>query len=553
MLIAFRTQTVAALVGLGLVIATLAVSAASGGSAPAPHAGTFVEAMIGAPRYVNPLLASSDTDLDLTHLVYSGLTRLDDRTNIVPDLASDWQVSADSRTYTFTLRADLKWHDDQPLTADDVVFTIGLLQDKTFPGDPALAAPWSNVRVDAPSGREVRLTLSAAGASFLQFTTLGILPRHLWGGVKVSDLASAEWNRAPIGSGPWRYVRNTSTPGDQAIGDPSSGAAPGVLLEPNPQSALPQPHLTRMWFRPYPTFGAALIGLKQGEVHGLGHIPPERIAEVTQLPGVETHRQALARYSLLVLNTQSPLLVAAQTRQAIEYAIDRKSLISQAMHSQAAPAYSPVLSQSWAYNPSTPHRDHNPLEAGRLLDSAGWIIGPGGVRTRDGITLTLVLAANKEAPANVAVAGQIATQLRQVGIDAKLALVSRDTLLNDYLARRAFHIVLASWEAQGVDPDVRDYWHTPGNNAGGLNLSGWSNPQADSALDTALLTLDVGSRATEYATFQDAFAQDVPGVVLYDPIYTYATRATAGGVTLPSGAMLNPAYRFDTLSNWYLK
>src|SRR4051812_35491013 len=131
MLVAFRTQTIAALVGLGLLVVTLVLSAASGGPAPGPRGGTYVEAMLSAPRYVNPLLAASDTDLDLTHLVYSGLTRLDDRGNIVPDMASSWQVSADSRTYTFTLRADLKWHDDQPFTADDVLFTTGLLRDKT--------------------------------------------------------------------------------------------------------------------------------------------------------------------------------------------------------------------------------------------------------------------------------------------------------------------------------------------------------------------------------------------------------------------------------------
>src|SRR3954471_10052594 len=186
MLIAFRAQTIAALLGLGLILAALAGSAASGGAPAGPKGGTYVEAMIGAPRYVNPLLASSDTDLDLTHLVFSGLTRLDDRGMIIPDLVEGWQVSGDSRTYTFTLRPNLRWHDDQPLTADDVVFTIGLLHDKSFPGDPAMAVPWTDVRVDAPTQQTIRFTLPAANASFMQFTTLGILPRHLWADVKVS-------------------------------------------------------------------------------------------------------------------------------------------------------------------------------------------------------------------------------------------------------------------------------------------------------------------------------------------------------------------------------
>src|SRR5205814_8173430 len=125
----------------------------------------------------------------------------------------------------------------------------------------------------------------------------------------------------------------------------------------------------------------------------LGHMPSDGTAEVADVPGVQTHRQTLARYSLLILNTRSPLLDSAQTRQAIELAIDRNSLVSEALHGQARLAFSPVLSQSWAYNPSSPHRGHNPGEARRLLDSAGWVMAPGGVRARNGVTLTLVLAA----------------------------------------------------------------------------------------------------------------------------------------------------------------
>src|SRR3954452_2490437 len=180
MFISFRAQIVAALIGMGLLVVALAASAAGGGARPALHGGTFVEAMVGAPRYVNPLLASSDTDLDLTHLVYSGLTRLDDHGTIVPDLAADWQISPDFRIYTFRLRPNLRWHDGQPLTADDVLFTTGLLRDPNFPGDTALAASWREVGVDAPSESTIRFTLPATDASFMQLTTLGILPRHLW-------------------------------------------------------------------------------------------------------------------------------------------------------------------------------------------------------------------------------------------------------------------------------------------------------------------------------------------------------------------------------------
>src|SRR5436190_5396843 len=188
-----------------------------------------------------------------------------------------------------------------------------------------------------------------------------------------------------------------------------------------------------------------------------------------------------------------------------------------------------------------------------MLDAAGWIPGADGVRARSGMTLTLVLATNKEVPANLVVAQQVKDQLRQVGIVVEIAAVSRDSLVRDYLRPHAFHIALASWEAQGADPNVIDYWHTQEQQLGALNFTGWSNQQADAALETALLTSDHESRATEYATFQDAFAQDVPGIILYSPQYVYATRAPAAGVTLPLTDMLNPAHRFDAINEWYLR
>lgn len=559
----FRIQTITALLGLMLLVGVLALSADAGstGAAARRSGGTYVEAMVGAPRYVNPLLASSDTDLDLTHLVFSGMTRVDEQGNIVPDIASGWQTSIDGRIYTFTLQPNLHWHDGQPLTPDDILFTLGLLKDPAFPGDPELAAPWADVQAAAPDSHTIQVTIPAPDSSFLQFTNLGILPRHLWSDVKASELERSQLNREPVGSGPWRYVRVSRSSAERESTDsPDSVStaflmAPtdGVLLEPNPEAPPPGPRVSRLWFRLYPTFGAALSGFEGGEVHGLGHISADRLDEVSALPGVSLHRQTLARSAMLLLNVRSPLLDRAETRQAMEFAIDRQAIVSDALQGQGRVVYSPVLSQSWAYNPLSIHRDHNLAEAERLLDSAGWVAGADGVRARNGTTLTLVLATNGDVPTNKSAAEQIKAQLQEVGLAVELAPVPRDVLLRDYLGPHAFHIVLASWEARGADPDVLDYWHTQQEQAGRLNFTGWSNPLADSALETALLTMDKESRASEYATFQDAFAEDVSGVILYSPLYSYATRAPAEGVALPSTDMLSPAYRFDTISGWYLR
>jgi peptide/nickel transport system substrate-binding protein len=558
--ISFRVQAAAALLGLASLFGILAAGAGRGDLSPPRPGDTYVEAMVGTPRLVNPLLASSDVDVDLAHLVYSGLMRVDALGDLAPDLASGWQVSPDSRVYTFTLRPDARWHDDKPLTSDDIVFTLDLLRDKDFPGDAALAAPWKDVQVGAPTTRTVTFTLPAPDASFLQLTTLGILPRHLWSEVKVSEMADAEMNTVPTGSGPWRYARNGSLVGEASSADdpsavtlPTAAQSPeGVLLEPNPQQWRSAPRISHLWFRSYPTFGAALTGFKMGEVHGLGHIPAERMEEVQVIAGASIHQQTLARYAMLILNTRSPLLDKPETRQAIELAIDKESLAAESLRGQGRALASPVLSHSWAYDPARKYRGYDPAEAGRLLNRAGWVLpGAGGIRAREGVTLSLVLTADKDVPASDAVARQLKSQLGEVGIDVQLALVARERLLSDYLAPRAFHMVLATWQAQGADPDVFNYWHSSQANAPGLNFSGWNNAAADRALLESRTNPDKATRAARYRDFQQAFAQDAPGVILYSPLYTYATRG-ASGVTLPSTDLLSPAARFDTAGEWHL-
>jgi len=203
----YRPQAAIAIVAALLILAILTgMAGANRGAPPESPGGTYVEAMVGAPRFVNPLLAASDTDTDLSHLVFSGLTRVDTSGNLVADLASDYSVGPDSKVYTFTLRPDLRWQDGEPLTSDDVFFTLSaLLKSPDFPGDPMLAQPWKGVDVKVLGPQSLRLTLPASDASFLQYTTLGILPRHLWGDTNPAELAGSPYNQTPVGSGPWRF------------------------------------------------------------------------------------------------------------------------------------------------------------------------------------------------------------------------------------------------------------------------------------------------------------------------------------------------------------
>lgn len=555
------------MIGVALLLALL-VMGAQAGSMGNPNretaSNTYVEAMIGAPRWVNPLLAVSDTDRDLAHLVFSGLLRVDENGNLAGDMASAWQAAPDSAVFTYTLKPDLVWHDGQPVTIGDVLYTIGLLQNEDFPGDPALALPWKSVTTSSPLENTIVFKLPSPNASFPQYTTLGILPRHIWASVKPGELFSSPANVAPIGTGAWRYAQlpaQTDATGattflTSTISGKTAGAveaSEGVLLVRAYSAAGDHNGIERIWFRLYPSFGAALTGFEMGEVHGLGHIAPEDLASVEAVPGVELHTQNLARYNMLILNMESPLFDKLETRKAIALALDRNAMAGDAEARLAAPLYGPVLPHSWAYSVEcAPTQSQSIGEARTLLDTAGWTLNAEGVRTRNGVTMTVVLAANSDVPANVVEAQEAVDNLRALGIDARLAAVTREVFLKEYVGPRAFHIALAGWEASGADPDLYGYWHSSQAKTGGLNFAQWTNKTADAALDTIHNSADLNARKTAFCDFQRTFTTDIPAVVLSTPLYTYATRNPAVGISLPDKDLLSPADRFDTISAWSL-
>ncbi len=170
------------------------------------HGGSMTEGIIGSPRFINPLLAISDADRDLTQLVFSGLLRATPGGELIPDAADSYTVSPDGLTYTFTLKDNLTFHDGTPISTEDVAFTIERAQ------DPSIKSPkranWDSVAVEVVSDKEIRFILKQPYAPFLENTTLGILPKHIWKNVLPEAFPLSFVNVEPIGNGPYR-VKNS--------------------------------------------------------------------------------------------------------------------------------------------------------------------------------------------------------------------------------------------------------------------------------------------------------------------------------------------------------
>ncbi|MFA6552635.1 MAG: ABC transporter substrate-binding protein, partial [Candidatus Paceibacterota bacterium] len=140
--------------------------------------GTLNEGVVGSPRFINPILALNDADRDLTSLIYSGLLKATPEGRLVPDLASDYNISDNGLMYTFNIKANAKFHDGADVTADDVVFTIQRLQDATLKSPKR--ASWDGIIAAKVSDKQVTFTLKQPYSPFLENTTIGILPKHIW-------------------------------------------------------------------------------------------------------------------------------------------------------------------------------------------------------------------------------------------------------------------------------------------------------------------------------------------------------------------------------------
>ena len=508
-----RWQSLLALVGLALVLMLLSyqVQSAALCTAVVPAAGgTFVEGMVGRPASLNPLLSDAyPIDRDLTGLIFDGLVSVEEDGRLVPALAESWVTSEDGLTLTFTLREGVTWHDGAPLTADDVAFTYGLMQAEAFPGPAALRQLWQSVTIAVINDQTVQLSLTQPYAPFIEATARGILPAHLLAEVDVADLAAADFNRAPIGTGPFMVQ-----PG-QAWAD--SGR---LRLTPNPATWREGTQLSDLEFRFFATADDLLAAFRAGEVHAAHDLPPTLTPELLTAEGARLFTTAAPRYTALFFNLSETGTAAVRTRevrQALAYGLDRNGLVDTVLNGQGLVFEGPFLPGTWAARPDLMTAySLQPETAAALLDTAGWTFGDGG-RFRDGGLLTLRLVALDQAEQR-AVAEAIAGQWAALGIDTQVTLLPDGDALSTALAERNFDVALLD-VAPPADPDLYDFWSQEAI-VRGHNYTGWNNRRASEALEAARQLLPQGERAVYYEAFLRQFDADLPALTLYCLLYT---------------------------------
>lgn len=515
---------------------------------PVEGGGTYTEALIGAPRLLNPLFAAlNPVDRDLSRLIFSGLTRLDGRGRPTPDLAN-WFLSSDQRTYTFILKPTAAWHDGQPLTAADVAYTIDLMRDPASPVAEDMRALWSTVSVAVTGTQTVALTLPEPFAPFLDYTSFGVLPRHILGDTPPAGLAQAPFNLQPVGSGPFQFQR-------WRVGN--DNVVSGIDLAAFPNYIGGQPAMGGVSFRFYPDGEAAFAAYQSGEVQGLSRISDSLLPEAIQEDDLNLYTAYLPQTTMVFFNLRDealPFFREKRVRQALLLGFNRDRVVADVLGGQASVANSPILPGTWAHASDLAPAPYDPARAAKLLDDAGWLLPADAVagtrtyiRSKDGVPLSFTLIV-PDAARHMQIAQMAQADWAVIGVQVQVISVPAATLRSQYLDTRGYQALLIDFSLAGTpDPDPYPFWHQTQVESG-QNYSGLDDRITSQYLEEARITSDLGARARIYRSFQIRFADLVPALLLYNPTMTYGVRNTIANVSL--GALSDESQRFSTITRW---
>ena len=481
----------AALLALALLLGTTACGSAestSGESAgeesaseAATASGTEEEPttlVYGSGDYtrINPAM---DEHGEINLLLFNGLTGHDGDNAVVPALAKSWDFDEETCTYTFHLEEDVRWHDGEPFTAEDVQFTIEAIMD---PENGSENAPnFEDVEeITVIDDHTISFRLSAPNVAFLDYMTMAILPKHLLEG---EDMQTSDFFRSPIGTGPYKLA--------------SWDEGQAITLEKNADYFRGEPNIDTIVFKIVPDDNAKALQLRAGELD-LALLTPKDAATFADEEGFTCYDMETADYRGILFNFQNEYWQENRDLiPAVCYAIDREAIIDAVLLGQGMAAYGPLQRNIYNYE-DVEHYDYDPEKARTVLEAAGCVLGEDGFYTRNGETVGFVISVGAGDQVRIDMAQIVAQQLREIGMDVTVDIPAQV----DWSGQMAY---LIGW---GSPFDADDHTYKVFGTDKGANYSGYSNADVDRYLTEARESDDPAVRAEAYANFQKALAAD---------------------------------------------
>jgi peptide/nickel transport system substrate-binding protein len=554
--------------------------------------GEYSEALIGAPQLINPIFsAANDVDADIAPLLYARLFRIGENQKIMPELAVNYTISEDNKSYAVKLREDALWTDGEKIDADDVLYTFEAIQNPET--NSPLYPAFNGVKVEKTGPYSVLFTLKEPFAPFVSSLSVGILPEHIFGLMAPANLRLAKENLQPKAtSGAWKFFKLTK----------NESGIETYTLEKNERYFGAIPYIKKLTFTFYQDLAPAIDDLKTRTFMGLAFLP-RNLSETSGGKNYLSYKLRLPQYTALFFNENSqPALKDDSVRLALAKAIDKPTVAQSALGSQDDIIDAPILSGFLGYYPEIQKIAFNADEASALLDKTWPRINPEEYfalrrdayvkeHEKEVVSLpdfsanssTMIANLTKDAedvaratmrpdqtfyrknskneilsinlttadtPEYQTAAEAIALLWRSVGVQTSVITVPGRQISREVLKGRQYDILLFG-EILGDDPDPYPFWHSSQTEYPGLNLAMFSDRNADKLLEDARVATSTEARAGLYVKFQDMIVKELPAIFLYTPTYEYLIDKKVKNVDI--GRIFSPADRFNGLSNWYIK
>jgi peptide/nickel transport system substrate-binding protein len=505
--------------------------------------GSVTEGIIGTPRFVNPVLALSGPDKDLTKLVYSGLMRSNEDGEFLPDLAESYTVSENGLIYTFTLKDEVSFHDGTKVTSEDIIFTIRQIQ------DPLLKSPervnWEGVRAEKVDRKTIKFTLRQPYISFLDNATVGILPSHIWSNIATEQFSFSDFNLKAVGSGPYKV---------SSIKKKSSGIIERFELKSFKNFSLGRPYIDSVNLYFYSNENSLTKALDNGSIDAAHALTPNYVAD--KYPKKENLKTApLARsFSLFFNKNQNPIFQDEEVLEALELAIDKTTIISLVLNGFGSPINHPIPKTIAEFQTLEKIDIEKPFkerqqEAEKKLDSLGWKKGDDGFRSKGGSELSFSISTGNAFELQQA-AEIIREYFNLIGVRAELKVFEIGNL-NQNIIRTRNYEVLFFGQIISKEADLYAFWHSSQKDDPGLNIAMYTNKKVDEILEKLLKETPTPERFKLYANLKKEMSNSKPAIFVYSPDFIYITPKNVKNISYKT--ITQASDRFNSIHTWYIQ
>lgn len=501
--------------------------------------GEYIEGSVGQPQHINPLLsASNDADADLAQIIYNGLLKYDEKGTPIPDLAESYEINEEKTVYTFYLRKNVLWHDGEPFTANDALFTFNLISDPAYRSP--LRSGWQGVKLEMPDDYTLIFTTETPFVGFLNNATFGILPKHIWESLKPESFNLSELNLEPIGTGPFKY---------NSFQKDSKGNILSYKLDANPNYFSGKPYLAKLSFNFYSDETSALDAYNRKEVMGISSLSTKNTGVIKNQSSSALHKFFIPRYFAVFFNqTKNAAVADDKVREALNYATNREEIVQTVLGGNGDPIYSPILPDMPGYSPDLSKVDYALEKARTLLDSDGWKISDNGFRVKNDKLLEINLITT-DWDELAKTAEIIKTQWEKAGVKVNTDSLSISDIQQNYIRPREYEALLFG-QIVGADPDPYSFWHSTQKKDPGLNLALFGDSDTDKLIEDGRIEFDRQKRAEIYTEFQNVLLEEMPAIFLYSPKYIYPVNKKIKEINVEN--LITPSKRFFNIDKWFI-